>query len=114
MYSEALEASQGARHTPGSLNLVEEAGQTKKEIKSIYELLHRLFSTIALWQHLLSLQPTVGGQILKLIKKVNDFLYYPYQLVFRIDKDTLKKPVGPPDLFYGHFFEHGAPCWGQI
>ena len=35
-------ASRGARRTPRSLNIVKEAGQTKKEIKSIYDLLHRL------------------------------------------------------------------------
>ena len=46
---EVLEASRGAGRTPGSLNLVKEAGQTKKEIKSIYDLLHRLNSTIDLW-----------------------------------------------------------------
>ena len=87
-YHEALEASRGAGRTPGSLNLVKEAVQTKKEIKSIYDLLHRLFSTIALWQHLLSLEPTVGGQISKLIKKSMTSSTIPNNLY--LDKDTLK------------------------
>ena len=31
-----------------------------------------------------------------------------------LEKDALKYSEGPPELLWGHLFEPGAGCWGQI
>ena len=76
---------------PGSLNLVKEAGQTKKEIKSIYDLLHRL-QTIQYNRSLVTpFEPGADcwGPDLKTYKKMSmTSSTIPNNLY--LDKDTLK------------------------